>query len=177
MTPTVLNGYPRFQTGSGQNGCYVDVISTVSRSLSRPRFWGWEGEEDGSQKVPDSRLLHLRTCGALHGTADCCFSSLDRNRNWFNKELFISYVSNGPVAIFHFENTVCVWQVSVERGMSWEDATHAWAEQSGPDDGFYVQVLKDNLDVFFSTEFGKLYILAPNMITFWFIVLFAITFP
>uniref|UniRef100_A0A673ZJE8 Protein strawberry notch homolog 1 n=1 Tax=Salmo trutta TaxID=8032 RepID=A0A673ZJE8_SALTR len=80
-------------------------------------------------------------------------------------ELFISYVSNGPVAIFHFENTVCVWQVSVERGMSWEDATHAWAEQSGPDDGFYVQVLKDQLDVFFSTEFGKLYILAPNMIT------------
>lgn len=31
-------------------------------------------------------------------------------------------------------------QVSVERGMSWEDATHIWAEQSGPDDGFYVQV-------------------------------------
>ncbi|KAL4646616.1 hypothetical protein GN956_G10106 [Arapaima gigas] len=30
--------------------------------------------------------------------------------------------------------------VSVERGMSWEDATHIWAEQSGPDDGFYVQV-------------------------------------
>lgn len=24
--------------------------------------------------------------------------------------------------------------------MSWEDATHIWAEQSGPDDGFYVQV-------------------------------------
>ncbi|XP_023699098.1 protein strawberry notch homolog 1 isoform X2 [Paramormyrops kingsleyae] len=30
--------------------------------------------------------------------------------------------------------------VSVERGMSWEDATHIWAELSGPDDGFYVQV-------------------------------------
>uniref|UniRef100_A0A8C9WCB4 Protein strawberry notch homolog 1 n=1 Tax=Scleropages formosus TaxID=113540 RepID=A0A8C9WCB4_SCLFO len=30
--------------------------------------------------------------------------------------------------------------VSVERGMSWEDVTHIWAEQSGPDDGFYVQV-------------------------------------
>lgn len=24
--------------------------------------------------------------------------------------------------------------------MSWEEATHAWAEQNGPDDGFYVQV-------------------------------------
>uniref|UniRef100_A0A671VJ55 Protein strawberry notch homolog 1 n=1 Tax=Sparus aurata TaxID=8175 RepID=A0A671VJ55_SPAAU len=36
---------------------------------------------------------------------------------------------------------VCVSsQVSVERGMSWEEATHAWAEQNGPDDGFYVQV-------------------------------------
>uniref|UniRef100_A0A8C7PX05 Protein strawberry notch homolog 1 n=1 Tax=Oncorhynchus mykiss TaxID=8022 RepID=A0A8C7PX05_ONCMY len=32
-----------------------------------------------------------------------------------------------------------IFSVSVERGMSWEDATHAWAEQSGPDDGFYVQ--------------------------------------
>lgn len=31
-------------------------------------------------------------------------------------------------------------QVSVERGMSWEEATHVWAEQNGPDDGFYVQV-------------------------------------
>ncbi|KAG7480982.1 hypothetical protein MATL_G00061980 [Megalops atlanticus] len=30
--------------------------------------------------------------------------------------------------------------VIVERGMSWEDATHVWAEQNGPDDGFYVQV-------------------------------------
>uniref|UniRef100_A0A671VFG3 Protein strawberry notch homolog 1 n=1 Tax=Sparus aurata TaxID=8175 RepID=A0A671VFG3_SPAAU len=36
---------------------------------------------------------------------------------------------------------VCVSsQVSVERGMSWEEATHAWAEQNGPDDGFYVQM-------------------------------------
>ncbi|XP_017344056.1 protein strawberry notch homolog 1 isoform X5 [Ictalurus punctatus] len=33
-----------------------------------------------------------------------------------------------------------LYTVSVERGMSWEDATHIWAEQSGPDDGFYVQV-------------------------------------
>ncbi|KAG7499032.1 hypothetical protein JOB18_027604 [Solea senegalensis] len=30
--------------------------------------------------------------------------------------------------------------VSVERGMSWEEATHAWADQNGPDDGFYVQM-------------------------------------
>uniref|UniRef100_A0A8C2APE2 Protein strawberry notch homolog 1 n=1 Tax=Cyprinus carpio TaxID=7962 RepID=A0A8C2APE2_CYPCA len=30
----------------------------------------------------------------------------------------------------------------VERGMSWEDATHVWADQNGPDDGFYVQVNK-----------------------------------
>ncbi|XP_028319438.1 protein strawberry notch homolog 1 [Gouania willdenowi] len=29
--------------------------------------------------------------------------------------------------------------VSVERGMSWEEATHAWADQNGADDGFYVQ--------------------------------------
>uniref|UniRef100_A0A8C7ME22 Protein strawberry notch homolog 1 n=1 Tax=Oncorhynchus kisutch TaxID=8019 RepID=A0A8C7ME22_ONCKI len=32
-----------------------------------------------------------------------------------------------------------LYTVSVERGMSWEDATHAWAEQSGPDDGFYIR--------------------------------------
>lgn len=31
-------------------------------------------------------------------------------------------------------------QMSVERGMSWEEATHAWADQNGADDGFYVQV-------------------------------------
>uniref|UniRef100_A0A8C8MHK7 Protein strawberry notch homolog 1 n=1 Tax=Oncorhynchus tshawytscha TaxID=74940 RepID=A0A8C8MHK7_ONCTS len=50
-----------------------------------------------------------------------------------------------------------LYTVSVERGMSWEDATHAWAEQSGPDDGFYVQVLKDQSDVSFSTEFVLFY--------------------
>ncbi|MBN3311471.1 SBNO1 protein, partial [Atractosteus spatula] len=33
-----------------------------------------------------------------------------------------------------------LYTVSVERGMSWEDATCIWAEQTGPDDGFYVQV-------------------------------------
>ncbi|XP_046873856.1 protein strawberry notch homolog 1 isoform X3 [Hypomesus transpacificus] len=33
-----------------------------------------------------------------------------------------------------------LYTVSVERGMSWEEATHAWADQSGADDGFYVQV-------------------------------------
>ncbi len=39
------------------------------------------------------------------------------------------------------KNGFCL-QVSVERGMSWEDATHVWADQNGPDDGFYVQVNK-----------------------------------
>ncbi|XP_062869793.1 protein strawberry notch homolog 1 isoform X2 [Trichomycterus rosablanca] len=33
-----------------------------------------------------------------------------------------------------------LYTVSVERGMSWEDATHVWADQNGPDDGFYVQI-------------------------------------
>lgn len=33
-----------------------------------------------------------------------------------------------------------LYTVSVERGLSWEDATHVWADQNGPDDGFYVQV-------------------------------------
>ncbi|KAK7121005.1 hypothetical protein R3I94_020848 [Phoxinus phoxinus] len=33
-----------------------------------------------------------------------------------------------------------LYTVSVERGMAWEDATHVWADQNGPDDGFYVQV-------------------------------------
>uniref|UniRef100_A0A674A7T2 Protein strawberry notch homolog 1 n=1 Tax=Salmo trutta TaxID=8032 RepID=A0A674A7T2_SALTR len=31
-----------------------------------------------------------------------------------------------------------LYTVSVERGMSWEDATHAWAEQSGPDDDVFL---------------------------------------
>ncbi|KAJ0057509.1 hypothetical protein NL108_009255, partial [Boleophthalmus pectinirostris] len=46
------------------------------------------------------------------------------------KFLTPGYTTSGHVELF---------TVSVERGMSWEDATHAWAEQSGPDDGFYVQ--------------------------------------
>lgn len=29
--------------------------------------------------------------------------------------------------------------------MSWEEATHCWADQSGPDDGFYVQVVNSIL--------------------------------
>ncbi|XP_061654935.1 protein strawberry notch homolog 1 isoform X3 [Phyllopteryx taeniolatus] len=46
------------------------------------------------------------------------------------KFLTPGYTASGHVELF---------TVSVERGMSWEDATHAWAEQNGPDDGFYVQ--------------------------------------
>ncbi|XP_075754664.1 protein strawberry notch homolog 1 isoform X1 [Pelodiscus sinensis] len=31
-----------------------------------------------------------------------------------------------------------LYTISVERGMSWEEATKLWAEQTGPDDGFYL---------------------------------------
>uniref|UniRef100_A0A8D0A5B0 Protein strawberry notch homolog 1 n=3 Tax=Sander lucioperca TaxID=283035 RepID=A0A8D0A5B0_SANLU len=47
------------------------------------------------------------------------------------KFLTPGYTTSGHVELF---------TVSVERGMSWEEATHAWAEQNGPDDGFYVQM-------------------------------------
>uniref|UniRef100_A0A3Q3C011 Protein strawberry notch homolog 1 n=1 Tax=Haplochromis burtoni TaxID=8153 RepID=A0A3Q3C011_HAPBU len=41
----------------------------------------------------------------------------------------------------HAPDFMCLHsQVSVERGMSWEEATHAWADQNGADDGFYVQM-------------------------------------
>ncbi|TRY94000.1 hypothetical protein DNTS_032821 [Danionella cerebrum] len=33
-----------------------------------------------------------------------------------------------------------LYTVSVERGMSWQEATEVWADQNGPDDGFYLQV-------------------------------------
>uniref|UniRef100_A0A8D3CLZ1 Protein strawberry notch homolog 1 n=1 Tax=Scophthalmus maximus TaxID=52904 RepID=A0A8D3CLZ1_SCOMX len=46
------------------------------------------------------------------------------------KFLTPGYTTSGHVELF---------TVSVERGMSWEEATHAWADQSGADDGFYVQ--------------------------------------
>uniref|UniRef100_A0A8C2ZWY0 Protein strawberry notch homolog 1 n=1 Tax=Cyclopterus lumpus TaxID=8103 RepID=A0A8C2ZWY0_CYCLU len=38
-----------------------------------------------------------------------------------------------------FYNFLIIQSMSVERGMSWEEATHAWADQNGADDGFYVQ--------------------------------------
>uniref|UniRef100_A0A096LTX0 Protein strawberry notch homolog 1 n=1 Tax=Poecilia formosa TaxID=48698 RepID=A0A096LTX0_POEFO len=47
------------------------------------------------------------------------------------KFLTPGYTTSGHVELY---------TVGVERGMSWEEATHAWAEQNGPDDGFYVQV-------------------------------------
>uniref|UniRef100_A0A3P9PWP8 Protein strawberry notch homolog 1 n=1 Tax=Poecilia reticulata TaxID=8081 RepID=A0A3P9PWP8_POERE len=47
------------------------------------------------------------------------------------KFLTPSYTTSGHVELY---------TVGVERGMSWEEATHAWAEQNGPDDGFYVQM-------------------------------------
>lgn len=33
-----------------------------------------------------------------------------------------------------------LYTISVERGMSWEDATKIWADQTGPDDGFYLSL-------------------------------------
>ncbi|XP_028273352.1 protein strawberry notch homolog 1 isoform X1 [Parambassis ranga] len=47
------------------------------------------------------------------------------------KFLTPGYTTSGHVELY---------TVSVERGMSWEDATHVWADQNGPDDGFYVQM-------------------------------------
>ncbi|KAK2818636.1 hypothetical protein Q5P01_024197 [Channa striata] len=47
------------------------------------------------------------------------------------KFLTPGYTTSGHVELY---------TVSVERGMSWEEATHAWADQNGPDDGFYVQM-------------------------------------
>ncbi|XP_041666494.1 protein strawberry notch homolog 1 isoform X3 [Cheilinus undulatus] len=47
------------------------------------------------------------------------------------KFLTPGYTTSGHVELY---------TVSVERGMSWEEATHVWAEQNGPDDGFYVQM-------------------------------------
>uniref|UniRef100_A0AAY4CFC2 Protein strawberry notch homolog 1 n=1 Tax=Denticeps clupeoides TaxID=299321 RepID=A0AAY4CFC2_9TELE len=49
----------------------------------------------------------------------------------FKKFLTPGYSTSGHVELY---------TVSVERGLSWEDATHVWADQNGPDDGFYVQV-------------------------------------
>ncbi|KAM5194743.1 protein strawberry notch homolog 1 isoform 4-T4 [Mantella aurantiaca] len=38
-----------------------------------------------------------------------------------------------------------LYTISVERGMSWEDATKMWAEQIGPEDGFYLsQQIRNN---------------------------------
>ncbi|XP_056146511.1 protein strawberry notch homolog 1 [Lampris incognitus] len=45
-----------------------------------------------------------------------------------------------------------LYTVSVERGMSWEEATHAWAEQSGSDDGFYLQVRNNSKTVILVKE-------------------------
>ncbi|XP_061589837.1 protein strawberry notch homolog 1 isoform X2 [Cololabis saira] len=47
------------------------------------------------------------------------------------KFLTPGYTTSGHVELF---------TVGVERGMSWEEATHVWADQNGPDDGFYVQM-------------------------------------
>ncbi|XP_034564841.1 protein strawberry notch homolog 1 isoform X2 [Notolabrus celidotus] len=47
------------------------------------------------------------------------------------KFLTPGYTTSGHVELY---------TVSVERGMSWEEATHVWAEQNGADDGFYVQM-------------------------------------
>lgn len=47
------------------------------------------------------------------------------------KFLTPGYTTSGHVELY---------TVSVERGMSWEEATHAWADQNGADDGFYVQM-------------------------------------
>ncbi|KAM3661765.1 protein strawberry notch homolog 1 isoform X1 [Ammospiza caudacuta] len=33
-----------------------------------------------------------------------------------------------------------LYTISVERGMSWDEATKIWAEQTGPDDGFYLSL-------------------------------------
>uniref|UniRef100_A0A7M4FJG4 Protein strawberry notch homolog 1 n=1 Tax=Crocodylus porosus TaxID=8502 RepID=A0A7M4FJG4_CROPO len=42
-----------------------------------------------------------------------------------------------------------LYTISVERGMSWEEGTKFWAEQTGPDDGFYLSLQVSLLDLNF----------------------------
>ncbi|KAM9328910.1 protein strawberry notch homolog 1 [Gastrophryne carolinensis] len=51
------------------------------------------------------------------------------------KFLTPGYSTSGHVELF---------TISVERGMSWDDAAKIWAEQSGQDDGFYVSLQMRN---------------------------------
>uniref|UniRef100_A0A2K5IRW5 Strawberry notch homolog 1 n=1 Tax=Colobus angolensis palliatus TaxID=336983 RepID=A0A2K5IRW5_COLAP len=48
-----------------------------------------------------------------------------------------------------------LYTISVERGMSWEEATKIWAELTGPDDGFYLSLQVTSLfkAVLFSVKF------------------------
>uniref|UniRef100_A0A8C2EQJ5 Strawberry notch homolog 1 (Drosophila) n=1 Tax=Cyprinus carpio TaxID=7962 RepID=A0A8C2EQJ5_CYPCA len=50
-----------------------------------------------------------------------------------------------------------LYTVSVERGMSWEDATHVWADQNGPDDGFYFNCI-------LSFFFNQLYVFSISSV-------------
>ncbi|XP_074462994.1 protein strawberry notch homolog 1 isoform X2 [Larus michahellis] len=46
------------------------------------------------------------------------------------------FLTPGYSASGHVE----LYTISVERGMSWDEATKIWAEQTGPDDGFYLSL-------------------------------------
>uniref|UniRef100_A0A8U7P731 Protein strawberry notch homolog 1 n=1 Tax=Corvus moneduloides TaxID=1196302 RepID=A0A8U7P731_CORMO len=54
-----------------------------------------------------------------------------------------------------------LYTISVERGMSWDEATKIWAEQTGPDDGFYLSLqvrffcLLDYLFLIYRPNTGK----------------------
>lgn len=63
------------------------------------------------------------------------------------KKVLWIYVGVWPLTFFLSFFFFLSKQVSVERGMSWEDATHIWAEHNGPDDGFYVQVRRHFLSI------------------------------
>lgn len=101
----------------------VHRISPLTHLVSfwRSGFWRWEGEEEWCKEVSDSRILHLWPCRAIHSKSGKCML-LTSPHTW---------------TVFQ---SLCLLQISVERGMSWEEATKIWAELTGPDDGFYLSL-------------------------------------
>ncbi|XP_075770874.1 protein strawberry notch homolog 1-like isoform X2 [Pelodiscus sinensis] len=122
-----------FDNKYGRNALEIVMKSMVnlnSQMVSPPADYPGEFFKDVRQGLIGVGLINVEDRSGIL-TLDKDLGSGDEKVRKADAKKFLTpgYSTSGHVELY---------TISVERGMSWEEATKIWTEQTGPDDGFYL---------------------------------------
>ncbi|KAL7986692.1 hypothetical protein Chor_012975 [Crotalus horridus] len=124
-----------FDNKYGRNALEIvmkSIVNLDSPLVSPPADYPGEFFKDVRQGLIGVGLINVEDRSGIL-TLDKDLGSGDEKVRKADAKKFLTpgYSTSGHVELY---------TVSVERGMSWEEATKIWSEQRGPDDGFYLSL-------------------------------------